>query len=69
MCLVLTLMMCCCCCRSKGAVEEENPEEREALVPEAVPDRQADADAEGLDNDELDQSVEYPEESVTVGIN
>jgi len=47
-------MMCCCCCRSKGAVEEENPEEREALVPEAVPDRQADADAEGLDNDELD---------------
>ena len=38
-CLVLTMLMCCCCCRSKRVVEEENPEEREALVPEAVPDR------------------------------
>jgi hypothetical protein len=63
------MMMCCCCCRSNRVLIEEAEDEEEPLDTQPVPDRQADHDAEGLDNDELDQSFEYPEESVTVGIN
>lgn len=69
MCLVLTMMLCCCCCRSKRVLEDENMDVEEPFQPEPVPDRVADLDCEDLQKDDLNESVEYEEEQVNVGIN
>lgn len=66
MCLIIIMMLCCCCCRGKKVIEEEATDGTGGI--QEPLERTADPDAEGLDTDELNDSIEYPEESVNVGI-